>query len=51
MAMLTEKRNLRFKIPKTEEREIAKHYRDEIKIVEAKRLDGATGIIDFVSYQ
>jgi len=32
---LREKKEAKFKIPKTEHKEIAKHYRDEIKRKEA----------------
>ena len=49
--LLLEKKNLKVKVPKTEEKEIAKHYREQLKIIEQKRLDGATGFIDFVSWQ
>ncbi len=39
------------KIPKSEEKEIAKHYREQLKMIEQKRADGVTGYIDFVSWQ
>ena len=48
---LREKRDAKFKIPKTEEREIAKHYREELKKLEEKRARGETGRIEFDSYQ
>ena len=51
MELLREKARACFKIPKTEEREIAKHYREQLKIIEQKRLDGVTGYIDFESWQ
>jgi len=51
MDLLIEKRNERIKVPKMEEKEIAKHYRDELAQVEIKRAEGQTGYIDFVSYQ
>lgn len=51
LALLMEKRNATFKVPKTEEKEIAKHYREQLKIIEQKRLDGITGKIDFESWQ
>ena len=51
LELLVEKRNQIFKVPKSEEKEIAAHYREQLKIIEAKRLDGVTGVIDFVSYQ
>ena len=49
--ILTEKWRSGVKVPKTEEREIAKHYREQLKIIEQKRLDGVTGYIDFESWQ
>jgi len=51
MKLLREKRDSRVKVSKKEEKEIAAHYREQLKIIEAKRLDGVTGVIDFVSYQ
>lgn len=51
MDYVRERRDLKFKIPKSEETEIAKHYRDQLKIIEAKRVEGQTGYIDFISYQ
>ena len=49
--LLREKRDTKMKISKLEEKEIAKHYRGELKILEAKRATGQAGYIDFVSYQ
>lgn len=49
--MLVEKKNAKIKIPKSEEKEIAKHYREQLKIIQEKRASGKTGYIDFVSYQ
>ena len=49
--LLLEKKNYKFKIPKNEEKEIAKHYREQLKIITAKRAEGQTGFIDFISYQ
>ena len=49
--LLLEKREARIRVPKTEEKEIAKHYREQLKIVEQKRAEGQTGYIDFISYQ
>ena len=49
--MLREKRDSKVKVPKSEEIAIAKHYREQLKIIEGKRLNGETGFIDFVSYQ
>lgn len=49
--ILREKMNSRLKVPKKEEKEIAKHYREQLKIIETKRLNGETGYIDFISWQ
>ena len=49
--LLREKRDLKVKVPKAEEKLIAKHYREQTKIIEAKRLNGECGCIDFVGYQ
>jgi demethoxyubiquinone hydroxylase (CLK1/Coq7/Cat5 family) len=49
--ILIEKRNARVKVSKLEEKDIAKHYREQLKIIEQKRSDGDTGYIDFVSWQ
>ena len=49
--ILIEKRNSRLKVPKIEEKNIAKHYRDELKKIQEKRTEGETGYIDFVSWQ
>jgi len=51
MAMLREKRDSRVKVSKLEEKEIAKHYRSELKRIESLRDEGVTGVIDFVSWQ
>lgn len=49
--ILREKRDSRVKVPKTDERLIAKHYREQLKIIQQKRLDGQDGYIDFISWQ
>jgi len=49
--VLREKMNSRAKVTKQEEKEIAKHYREQTKIIEEKRLSGETGYIDFESWQ
>ena len=49
--LLLEKKRAKYKIPKAEEKEIAKHYREQLKIINQKRIDGAQGFIDFESYQ
>ena len=51
MAILREKRDSGVKIPKTEEKSIAKHYRDELKKLERARMEGQTGRVEFQSYQ
>jgi hypothetical protein len=51
IGLLIEKKNSRVKVSKLEEKEITKHYRQQLKEIEQKRLDGVTGYIDFVSYQ
>ncbi len=48
---LREKIHSRVKVSKLEEKDIAKHYREQLKIIEQKRNDGDTGYIDFVSWQ
>jgi len=49
--ILIGKLNNRLKVPKTEEKDIAKHYREQLKIIEEKRSNGQTGYIDFESWQ
>lgn len=49
--ILREKRDSRVKVSKLEEKDIAKHYREQFKIIESKRLDGQVGYIDFISWQ
>ena len=51
MQALREKRDMRIKVPKSEEKQIAKHYREQLKIIEQKRSEGQTGYIDFESWQ
>jgi len=51
MAILREKRDSRMKVPKMEEKDIAKHYREQLKILEQKRAAGECGRIEFDSYQ
>ena len=41
----------RVKVPKGEEKEIADHYRKELARMQALRKQGATGRIEFVSWQ
>ena len=48
--LLVEKREQRYKVPKTEEKLIAKHYREELALINEKRNSGVQGYIDFVSY-
>ena len=49
--LLIEKKNTKLKISKLEEKEIAKYYREQLKVIEAKRASGETGYIEFESYQ
>lgn len=49
--ILREKMNSKIKVPKSEEKEIASHYRAQLKLIEQKRADGETGYIDFESWQ
>lgn len=51
MAILREKRDSRVKVPKIEEKDIAKHYREQLRILEQQRAEGVTGRIEFESYQ
>ena len=51
MTLLKEKRDSRIKVSKVEEKEIAKHYRQQLKILEQKRLDGQQGQLTFESWQ
>ena len=49
--LLREKRDSRMKVSKLDERDIALHYRLQLKIIDQKRLDGVTGRIEFESWQ
>jgi hypothetical protein len=49
--ILTEKWRSGVKVPKSEEREIAKHYREQLKIIEEKRSSGIGGFINYQSWQ
>lgn len=49
--LLREKRDSMVKVSKLEEKEIAKHYREEHKRMKEGRLNGATGRLEFESYQ
>ena len=51
LAVLREKRDSMAKVSKLEEKDIAKHYRGQLKIIEQKRNEGETGYIDFESWQ
>jgi NMD protein affecting ribosome stability and mRNA decay len=48
--ILREKKNSRQRIPKSEEKEIAKHYREEYARIQAIRDKGVTGHIKIVGY-
>jgi len=49
--LLVEKKEMMIKVPKTEEKEIAKHYRGELNNILALRAIGKEGYIDFTSWQ
>jgi len=49
--ILREKMHSGIKVSKLEEKDIAAHYRKQLKILEQKRNDGETGYIDFESWQ
>jgi len=49
--VLREKRDSKVKVSKLEEKDIAKHYREQLKAIEKKRDSGQTGYIDFESWQ
>lgn len=40
-----------YKMAKGEDKEIAKHYKEQLKIIQKLRAEGKTGYIDFESYQ
>lgn len=48
---LREKMHSKVKVSKLEEKEIAKHYKEQLAIIEQKRAEGVEGFIDFLSYQ
>ena len=49
--LLIEKRNQKYKVPKSEEKEIARHYRLQLRNIEEKRAAGEQGFIEYESYQ
>ncbi|MDP8078353.1 hypothetical protein [Phocoenobacter skyensis] len=49
--ILKEKMNSKMKVPKNEEKEIAKHYKEELKKIEQARANGFYGIVEFESWQ
>ena len=51
IALLEEKRDSKVKVSKLEEKDIAKHYREQLKILEERRAHGAAGKLDFESWQ
>jgi len=51
LQMLREKRDSGIKVPKIEEKEIAKHYREEYRRMEKLRDEGVTTKLVFESYQ
>ena len=51
MEILKERKNSIYKMEKGEEKEIAKHYRDELKLMQETRAGGnGTGRIEFLSW-
>lgn len=51
MELVREKRDSMVKVSKAEEKDIAAHYRKELKKLEEARVSGATGRVEFDSYQ
>lgn len=49
--VLREKGNKIYRLAKGEEKEIAKHYKEQYEQMIKKRLNGTTGRIEFVSWQ
>ncbi|MDO4642505.1 MAG: recombination protein NinG [Cardiobacteriaceae bacterium] len=49
--ILRGKMNARVKVSKDEEKEIAAHYRSELKLMRAERKAGIVGRVEFVSWQ
>ena len=44
-------KNSIFKIPKSEEKAIAKHYREELKKLQERRANGEVGYLEFEGWQ
>lgn len=51
LEILIEKKNNKVKVPKIEEKKIAKHYKAEYEKMQEKRANGVTGRIEFDSWQ
>lgn len=49
--ILRDKRDSKVKVTKLEEKDIAAHYRQELKKIEQQRGEGKTGVIEFQSWQ
>lgn len=49
--ILTEKAHSVYKLYKGEDKDIAKHYREQLKLIKTKRSEGHQGFIEFESYQ
>ena len=49
--ILTEKAHSVYKLYKGEDKDIAKHYREQLKLIKTKRSEGQQGFIEFESYQ
>ena len=42
---------MKFKVNDVYQKDVANHYREQLKIIQEKRSNGEVGYIDFVSYQ
>lgn len=51
LQILREKRDSGVKVSKLEEKDIAKHYKKELALIEEKRASGEVGYIEFESWQ
>lgn len=49
--ILREKMRMKFKVNDVYQKDVANHYREQLKIIQEKRSNGEVGYIDFVSYQ
>jgi hypothetical protein len=51
MEILIEKKNTKVKVSKLEEKDIAAHYRKQLKALESQRGSGKEGRLEFESWQ